>query len=65
LPQNIEQVVDFQTNGDLLVLQTESYYYVYRRYQTQVDTILSTFVSTNSRFIIAPRSPNLIFVNRF
>ena len=65
LPENIQQIIDVQTNNDLLVVQTESYYYVYKRYRTQVDNILSTHVNTHSRFLISPRSPNLIFIDRF
>ena len=63
LPENITKVVDFITSNDLLVVQTDSFYYVYKRYFTQVDHIIAVFSSNNSRAVLAPRSANAVFVD--
>lgn len=63
LPENMTEIVDFRTNSDLLIVQTQDYFYIYRRYINQLNNMLATFQSGNSRFLISPRSPNAICVN--
>lgn len=63
LPENISEIVTFETNNDLLIVQTKDFYYIYRRYFNQLDHMLATFQSYNSRFVISSRAPNAIFIN--
>lgn len=63
LPVDNSTIIDLVTSHDLLILQTENFYYVYRRYFTQLDHIIAVFSSFNSRIVLTPRSINGIIVD--
>ena len=62
LPENATEVISFQTNTDLLIVQTTNAYYIYRRYMNLPSQMLHSFSDSNSRFIVSPRTPYVVFL---
>ena len=64
LPNNIGSgLLDFQTNNDLLIVQTDHFYYIYKRHQTSLNNIHGVIATNGSQFALSPRTPNLIVLN--
>lgn len=55
-----KKAVDFQTNAKLLMVQTDKYYYVYERYNTDINRMLALYETGSTLLALSPRSPHII-----